>query len=402
MKARIFASLISVGMILSSIQTPVSAKSNTVDDVPIYHSDPDMIVTYRGYDNFATDSNKKIVLYDFADRKETGVGRDGQSYFSRMYYGLSAYVENNRIYIKVYNDYINDFDIELEELYIESDIRRANLECNSKTKIINCENQDEGLYMITAEFSNDTETCLAFYIDDDFVTLCSHEIASPSKIRRFNNRREIIANLLDDNNIIPEEETDFENACYPWSDKIGHNNEVSKWKELSHEITNDRQSNSQKLFAIHEWMCENLAYDYFRLQYLNAQRAVYEQDFSGRYDTYQTGVGVCFDWVNILAIMCREQNIPCITLDNLNHTWNLVYVNGNWIEIDMTMDIKNCVLSEDMHILKASDVYCYDGFGSMLANSQEPLFVNDALWTHDKALGIEKTQTSQYKLEMRM
>lgn len=69
MKRRIWAILMMTLIMLKVINIPVSAK-----DLGIYHSDPDMIIVYDGKNNFETDKN--LMLYDFSDTKESGIGRE--------------------------------------------------------------------------------------------------------------------------------------------------------------------------------------------------------------------------------------------------------------------------------------------------------------------------------------
>ena len=55
--------------------------------------------------------------------------------------------------------------------------------------------------------------------------------------------------------------------------------------------------------------------------------------------------GLCFDYACLFNAMCRSQGIPCITLDGYNrqdtyskHTWNRVYYNDSWYNLDVTFD----------------------------------------------------------------
>ncbi|MBQ2940570.1 MAG: transglutaminase domain-containing protein [Clostridia bacterium] len=56
--------------------------------------------------------------------------------------------------------------------------------------------------------------------------------------------------------------------------------------------------------------------------------------------------GICYDFANLFAAFCRSQNIPCYAVDGISrtnstdrHTWNRVYYNGTWWNVDITSDV---------------------------------------------------------------
>ncbi len=55
--------------------------------------------------------------------------------------------------------------------------------------------------------------------------------------------------------------------------------------------------------------------------------------------------GICFDYSRLFAAICRSRNIPCYIPDgydrknnNMLHTWNRVYFNGTWWNVDLSFD----------------------------------------------------------------
>ena len=108
-------------------------------------------------------------------------------------------------------------------------------------------------------------------------------------------------------------------------------------EELADEICADSDTDAEKVQAIYSWMIANLEYDYdyqTLLQYFNVRR------------TLSTRKGVCYDFANLFAALCRSQNIPCYVVDGTpynrateNHTWNRVYYDGCWWDVDVTNDI---------------------------------------------------------------
>ena len=56
--------------------------------------------------------------------------------------------------------------------------------------------------------------------------------------------------------------------------------------------------------------------------------------------------GICYDFAHLFAALCRSQNVPCYVVDgtkidnaNYHHTWNQVYFNSSWWNVDVTFDI---------------------------------------------------------------
>lgn len=107
-------------------------------------------------------------------------------------------------------------------------------------------------------------------------------------------------------------------------------------EELADEICAGSDTDAEKVQAIYNWMIANFEYDYdyqTLLQYFDVRR------------TLSTRKGVCYDFANLFAALCRSQNIPCYVVDETpydrsteDHTWNRVYYDGAWWNVDITTD----------------------------------------------------------------
>ena len=107
-------------------------------------------------------------------------------------------------------------------------------------------------------------------------------------------------------------------------------------EELADEICADCDTDAEKVQAIYQWIIHNFEYDYNYhafIQYFNVRH------------TLCTRKGVCYDFSNLFAALCRSQNIPCYVVDGTpydrstaNHTWNRVYYNSSWWDVDVTND----------------------------------------------------------------
>ena len=106
--------------------------------------------------------------------------------------------------------------------------------------------------------------------------------------------------------------------------------------KLADEICADCDTDEEKVKAIYEWMIHNFEYDYECepiVQYFNVRK------------TLHTRKGICYDFAHFFASICRSQNIPCYVVDGdkrenvlYHHTWNRVYFNGSWWNVDITFD----------------------------------------------------------------
>lgn len=104
------------------------------------------------------------------------------------------------------------------------------------------------------------------------------------------------------------------------------------------ELAKDCTSQENIVLKGYEWIVENISYDYSCTYFCNYQYFNIEK-------TSDTKMGICFDYSCLFASYCRSQGIPCFIIDgkpfdpNMDyHTWNRVYFNGSWWDVDTTHD----------------------------------------------------------------
>lgn len=132
--------------------------------------------------------------------------------------------------------------------------------------------------------------------------------------------------------------TGYNFVCKPEASNLS-NGGATLWdtqtEELADEICAGCDTDAEKVQAIYSWIIHNFEYDYdYRafIQYFNVRK------------TLRTRKGVCYDFSNLFAALCRSQNIPCYVVDGTSyetaaqHTWNRVYYNGSWWDVDVTND----------------------------------------------------------------
>ncbi len=102
------------------------------------------------------------------------------------------------------------------------------------------------------------------------------------------------------------------------------------------EIAKDCTTEEEIILAGYEWIIENIDYDY--------EYAAFYQYFDIDKTLY-TKKGLCYDYANLFASYCRSQGIACFAVDGKHqydysrkHTWNRVYFNDYWWDVDTTHD----------------------------------------------------------------
>ena len=370
--------------VTTAFTTAYKVNAKTTDNIT-----EDTVITYKEcVMNFKNDQTR---LYNFCDEMKTGIGnRTKQIAFVEMYFGIDAYVKDNGVYFKFYKNCRQDYSV--SNTYPVSDKNKTALNVKNPMEYsrLDTSSLSDGLYKIEmTAIRTDKKTistpAMYFYINNKKPYLCSYAVVNDSKINEAIERRETIDRLIKENGITPENSLGTESLCFPWHPSVGCN-DIPEWEALADTIVKDEWSDSLKAFAIHEWMTKNLAYDYYKIDVIKDRRASYYGDYSGKHDTYETKTGVCFDFANIYAAMCRSVGIPAVTADTLTHTWNLIYIDGEWHEVDMTTDIRREVRSEDVtKVSNADEIHCYNGYCTLVVNDDDPETLNRWLWNYENS-----------------
>ena len=128
-------------------------------------------------------------------------------------------------------------------------------------------------------------------------------------------------------------------------------------EELADEICAGCDTDAEKVQAIYNWMIANLEYDY-------NYNAIFQ--YFDVHKTLRTKQGVCFDFSHLFAAFCRSQSIPCYAVDGISykdnsvqHTWNRVYYDGTWLNMDVTHDITGTAEGKKLYDFRKLD----DAFG---------------------------------------
>ena len=123
--------------------------------------------------------------------------------------------------------------------------------------------------------------------------------------------------------------------------------------DLAHHITSGIANDYDKLLAIHDWVVNNIYYNY---------DGFYDGNYgkTDAYGTYDTKKSVCQGYAELTMALCRAVGIPTRVVsgfalgvgidkvwndENLNassnHAWNEAFIGNRWIILDTTWDTFN-------------------------------------------------------------
>lgn len=129
----------------------------------------------------------------------------------------------------------------------------------------------------------------------------------------------------------------------------GETTDTKYWIDKSFEITEPDWTDAHKVMAIYNYIVDNFAYDNWVISQGANSRVFLYEDFTGNYYISRTHVGVCEDFSQVFAVMCRGQNIPSYEIHNGNHAVSAAYIEdyGRWLLVDTTPDVRHQTNSED-------------------------------------------------------
>ncbi|CDF57649.1 Ig-like domain-containing protein [Thermobrachium celere] len=136
--------------------------------------------------------------------------------------------------------------------------------------------------------------------------------------------------------------------------KEQYNQVVTKVREVLPNIINENMNTLEKEKAIHDWIIQNVDYDYTYNSY-DAYKALFSQE-------HKT---VCNGYAMLADIMFREAGIDSkIVLGyayqngkKVGHAWNMVNLDGNWYHVDLTWDdLQNGNVRYDYFNLRTEEI----------------------------------------------
>lgn len=101
------------------------------------------------------------------------------------------------------------------------------------------------------------------------------------------------------------------------------------------ELNINNKSNRDKIALIHDYIIRNAQYDNAGID----GSSMY--DSTSAYGCLLEGFSVCSGYSDAMAIFLDRLDIPNLKVSSENHVWNLVYVDNEWLHLDLTWDDTN-------------------------------------------------------------
>ena len=92
------------------------------------------------------------------------------------------------------------------------------------------------------------------------------------------------------------------------------------------EQANRLGSDREKVVYLNDYLCTLLAYK-------NGKTAGVTSTFSTHSGELEAA---CGSYARAFKFLCGAAGIPCFTISTNDHTWNMVYVDGQWLHVDVS------------------------------------------------------------------
>lgn len=88
----------------------------------------------------------------------------------------------------------------------------------------------------------------------------------------------------------------------------------------------DGMTDREKVESLNDYLCTLLAYQ-------KGKTAGVTRTFAQHSGELQAA---CGSYARAFKFLCGAAGIPCFTISTSNHTWNMVYVDGQWLHVDVS------------------------------------------------------------------
>ena len=145
-----------------------------------------------------------------------------------------------------------------------------------------------------------------------------------------------------------------------------------KVDEIYNQNYDSKKNVKENIKIFHDYIINNTKYD-------QTDKDTNEHpNSSNAYGVLFDGVGICSGYTDAMGLFLEKMNVKNYRVQSKTHTWNLVYIEGKWLNLDLTWD--DPIMSDGSDALK--DTY-------FLINTDELLSKEDNEHDFDKDVYIE-------------
>lgn len=300
-----------------------------------------------------------VPYFDFKDYGHASLTSDGTPMPYELGYGISITCDGSVAYVSWHNytdEPLTPTTVTITNIYADDTYQLRDLtDTDDGLYRLKTAKAANGPYAVDVAWDNGTHTVAYIWVNGDRVYFCQTGDYSPRYICEWYDRKDDIAALAQIANVTPENSLDWGNERFAYPVKADENQskyrcDNQRWTDLAQELVPDLSiPDAQKALVLYDWVIDNLAYDHYKASVLGMSRAKYHNDWSGKYSMWDTRTGVCADFTTIYCMMLRSVGVPCTSLNQDEaHVWNLVWLDDEWVEIDITDGMYRRVYGEDV------------------------------------------------------
>lgn len=120
-----------------------------------------------------------------------------------------------------------------------------------------------------------------------------------------------------------------------------------------------KKSDKAKVRAIYDWLIANVSYDEAAASATNEEANINGGSFVYAYNMegpFLKGKAVCQGYTKAFQYLCLKAGIPSIVIssEKMNHSWNAVYLDHNWYQLDATYDDLGMSTTYDYFLIKGN------------------------------------------------
>lgn len=311
-------------------------------------------------------------IWNFADCTAVGAGVNSDiAVPSEADYGFIVTVlDSNSVDITAYNN----SDEYIVPVKVTAELSTGNLETTESHDVYTIAGYDDctnGFGAVSVSFSNGRTLVAGVFKENGrlyAVNINSNKTIATNAV----DRRLVLAKLMQDAGITEENCVSTDPIYYPIVPvNKGEVTDTAYWVKKSSELVEDDWTDAHKIMTFYNYVIDNFAYDDWAVAQGSNNRCFEYADFTGKYYISNTNVGVCEDFSQVIAIMCRAQGIPALVLHNKTHAVTVAYIEdySRWFLIDSTDDIENDAYQEDYTVWVKTDKVRYKSFGYTTATN---------------------------------
>lgn len=116
-------------------------------------------------------------------------------------------------------------------------------------------------------------------------------------------------------------------------------NEIeNKISEFEKEYIKSDMSDIDKIKAFHDYLINKSSYDKQRANAIESGKDISNSISHKANGPLINNIALCSGYSDAMKIYLDKLNIPNYKISNTNHIWNRVYINNEWLHLDLTWD----------------------------------------------------------------